>query len=83
MIRYWDYLQTNLFLLSDDEDDEDPSFYQPKFNLDRFQQFLANEEKNHTISTISGQAQMSHLDQGPIQSTQIQLDSMQNTRGMA
>ncbi|CAG2193916.1 SPICE1 [Mytilus edulis] len=65
---------------SDDEDDEDPSFYQPKFNLDRFQQFLANEEKNHTISTISGQAQMSHLDQGPIQSTQIQLDSMQNTR---
>jgi hypothetical protein len=67
---------------SDDEDDHDPNIYQPQFNLERFQQFVANEERNHTISTISGQAQMSQLYQGPIQSTQIQLDSLQNTQGM-
>jgi hypothetical protein len=63
-------------------DDHDPNIYQPQFNLERFQQFVANEERNHTISTISGQAQMSQLYQGPIQSTQIQLDSLQNTQGM-
>lgn len=65
---------------SDDEDGQDPNIYQPQFNLERFQQFVANEERNHTISTISGQAQMSQLYQGPVQSTQIQLDSLQNTQ---
>lgn len=65
---------------SDDEGEHYPNVYEPKFNLERFQQFLANEEKNNTLSTINGQAQMSHLFNGPIQSTQIQVDSLQNTQ---
>lgn len=59
-----------------DSDDEavapDPITYQPQMNMERFEKYLAHEEKNNTLSTISGQAQLSQLAQGPIQSTQIQ-----------
>ncbi|XP_060081731.1 spindle and centriole-associated protein 1-like [Ylistrum balloti] len=59
-----------------DSDDEavapDPITYQPQMNMERFERYLAHEEKNNTLSTISGQAQLSQLAQGPIQSTQIQ-----------
>lgn len=59
-----------MFVLTDEESPE-PLVYEPKFNMARFQQFLQAEEKNQSMSTISGQAQLSQLDQGPIQSTQI------------
>ncbi|XP_033739130.1 spindle and centriole-associated protein 1-like [Pecten maximus] len=59
-----------------DSDDEvvapDPITYQPQMNMERFEKYLAHEEKNNTLSTISGQAQLSQLALGPIQSTQIQ-----------
>ncbi|KAK3089640.1 hypothetical protein FSP39_005265, partial [Pinctada imbricata] len=66
---------------SDDGDAPEPITYQPKMNMQRFQQFLAAEEKNNTLSTISGQAHLSHLDHGPVQSTRIQdTQSLQTTR---
>ena len=59
--------------------------YQPKMDLNRFQRFLEAEERNNTLSTISGQAHLSHLDQGPVQSTRIQdsqsLQTTQATQG--
>ncbi|KAK6179112.1 hypothetical protein SNE40_011544 [Patella caerulea] len=64
--------------LPDSDSDEDgksnphPIVYQPQMNLQRFQQFIANEEKNQTLSSIGGQAQLSHNEVGPVQSTQIQ-----------
>lgn len=58
-----------------DSDEEavapDPITYQPMMNMERFQMYLATEEKNQTLSTISGQAQLSQLAHGPVQSTQI------------
>ncbi|KAL3867714.1 hypothetical protein ACJMK2_040580 [Sinanodonta woodiana] len=62
----------------DDRGGGEPIVYQPKLNLERFQQFLAAEERNHTISTISGHAGLSHLGPGPIHSSQIP-DSSQCT----
>ncbi|KAK3590770.1 hypothetical protein CHS0354_017286 [Potamilus streckersoni] len=66
-------------ILDSDSDGDDrvgggapePIVYHPKLNLERFQQFLAAEERNHTISTISGHAGLSHLGPGPIHSSQI------------
>ena len=63
----------------EDEATHAPVSYQPKMNMQRFQEFLEKEEKNNTLSTISGQAGMSHLGQGmfsqmmggPIQSSQL------------
>ncbi|KAL4236409.1 spindle and centriole associated protein 1 [Mactra antiquata] len=46
-----------------DDSNPVPLSYQPKMNMKRFQQFLEAEEKNATLSTISGQAGMSHLGQ--------------------
>lgn len=67
---------------SDSEEEMEPIMYQPKIDLNRFQRFLEAEEKNNTLSTISGQAHLSHMDQGPIQSTRIQdTQSLQTTRG--
>lgn len=67
---------------SDSEEEMEPIMYQPKIDLNRFQSFLEAEEKNNTLSTISGQAHLSHMDQGPIQSTRIQdTQSLQTTRG--
>ncbi|OWF34838.1 Spindle and centriole-associated protein 1 [Mizuhopecten yessoensis] len=71
-----------------DSDDEavapEPISYQPQMNMERFEKFLAHEEKNNTLSTISGQAQISQLAQGPIQSTQIQdTTSLQTSLGSA
>ena len=68
------------------EDEEmEPIMYQPKMDLNRFQRFLEAEERNNTLSTISGQAHLSHLDQGPVQSTRIQdsqsLQTTQATQG--
>ncbi|ESO88089.1 hypothetical protein LOTGIDRAFT_234670 [Lottia gigantea] len=64
---------------SDSDDDETdnphPIVYHQQMNLHRFQQFLANEEKNQTLSSIGGQAQLSHNEIGPTQSTQIQGNS--------
>ncbi|KAL5021637.1 hypothetical protein ScPMuIL_000792 [Solemya velum] len=58
---------------SDDEVEEPaPIHFQSKLNMDRFQQFLAAEEKNHSVSTISGQAQLSQFGLGPAQSTHLQ-----------
>lgn len=66
---------------SDSEEEMEPIMYQPKIDLNRFQRFLEAEEKNNTLSTISGQAHLSHMDQGPIQSTRIQdTQSLQTTR---
>lgn len=64
------------------EDEEmEPIMYQPKMDLNRFQRFLEAEERNNTLSTISGQAHLSHLDQGPVQSTRIQdTQSLQTTQ---
>ena len=50
--------------ISDEEAPQAPVTYQPKINMQRFQDFLEKEEKNNTLSTISGQAGMSHLGQG-------------------
>lgn len=67
---------------SEEEEEMEPIMYQPKIDLNRFQRFLEAEEKNNTLSTISGQAHLSHMDQGPIQSTRIQdTQSLQTTRG--
>ena len=72
----------NGYTLLEEGDEPEPITYQPKMNMQRFQQFLAAEEKNNTLSTISGQAHLSHLDQGPVQSTRIQeTQSLQTTRG--
>lgn len=69
-------------VISDSEEEMEPIMYQPKIDLNRFQRFLEAEEKNNTLSTISGQAHLSHMDQGPIQSTRIQdTQSLQTTRG--
>ncbi|WAR22927.1 SPICE-like protein, partial [Mya arenaria] len=63
--------------LQDDSDLDDshpaPLNYQPKINMQRFQQFLEAEEKNTTLSTINGQAGLSHLGQlnGAIQSSHL------------
>ncbi|XP_062600724.1 spindle and centriole-associated protein 1-like [Saccostrea cucullata] len=66
---------------SDEEEEMEPIMYQPKIDLNRFQKFLEAEEKNNTLSTISGQAHLSHMDQGPIQSTRIQdTQSLQTTQ---
>ncbi|XP_061175391.1 spindle and centriole-associated protein 1-like isoform X1 [Saccostrea echinata] len=66
---------------SDEEEEMEPIMYQPKIDLNRFQRFLEAEEKNNTLSTISGQAHLSHMDQGPIQSTRIQdTQSLQTTQ---
>ncbi|XP_022316534.2 spindle and centriole-associated protein 1-like isoform X1 [Crassostrea virginica] len=67
---------------TDSEDEEmEPIMYQPKMDLNRFQRFLEAEERNNTLSTISGQAHLSHLDQGPVQSTRIQdTQSLQTTQ---
>lgn len=69
-------------VIPDSEEEMEPIMYQPKIDLNRFQRFLEAEEKNNTLSTISGQAHLSHMDQGPIQSTRIQdTQSLQTTRG--
>jgi hypothetical protein len=54
---------TGIFFTDLDDSHPIPLSYQPKMNMQRFQQFLEAEEKNTTLSTISGQAGMSHLDQ--------------------
>lgn len=69
---------------SESEEEMEPIMYQPKIDLNRFQRFLEAEEKNNTLSTISGQAHLSHMDQGPIQSTRIQdTQSLLTTRDEA
>ncbi|XP_046584567.1 spindle and centriole-associated protein 1-like isoform X2 [Haliotis rubra] len=58
---------------SDDGDAMEPIVYQPQMNLQRFQQFLAaEEERNQTLSSIGGQAQLTQNASGPIQSTRLQ-----------
>ncbi|XP_060598637.1 alpha-protein kinase 1-like [Ruditapes philippinarum] len=56
-------VMTGFFFTDLDDSHPIPLSYQPKMNMQRFQQFLEAEEKNTTLSTISGQAGMSHLDQ--------------------
>ena len=68
-------------LFSEDEVAHAAVSYQPKMNMQRFQEFLEKEENmnNNTLSTISGQAGMSHLGHGtfsrimggPAQSSQL------------
>ncbi|XP_067677892.1 spindle and centriole-associated protein 1-like [Haliotis asinina] len=58
---------------SDDGSAMEPIVYQPQMNLQRFQQFLAaEEERNQTLSSIGGQAQLTQNASGPIQSTRLQ-----------
>lgn len=56
ILSKWCFVSTDL-----EESREEPLSYQPKMNMQRFQQFLEAEERNNTLSTISGQAGMSHL----------------------
>jgi len=52
--------------------------------MKRFQQFLEAEERNNTLSTISGQAGMSHLGlvNGAVQSSQLPDTTANTGRGM-
>ncbi|XP_053393996.1 putative uncharacterized protein DDB_G0268364 isoform X2 [Mercenaria mercenaria] len=61
-----------------DESHPVPLSYQPKMNMQRFQQFIEAEEKNTTLSTISGQAGMSHL--GQMLSSQLNSRNIQSSQ---
>ena len=61
-----------------DDSHPGPLAYQPKMNMQRFQKFLEAEEKNSTLSTISGQAGMSHL--GQMLTSQLNSKNIQSSQ---
>ena len=63
-----------LFSVTDEEASVgEPIIYKPKMNIERFQRFLASEEeRNQTVSSISGPNQASRLEAGPAHSTRLQ-----------
>ena len=82
------FRQELFFTIDLDDSQPVPLNYQPKINLQRFQQFLEAEEKNATLSTISGMAGMSHLGQtfasqiaGLAQSSQLPDQTNLNSKG--